>query len=206
MAKDTKERILEAALDIFSRDGYEGTNIRDIAEAVGIVKSALYRHFESKEAIWNAARDMIAAYYDEHFGSSDRLPPIPQSPDELYETTMQMVNFTIHDPRIIRMRKILNKEQFRDAETRKLASMHFLYNTEAIYTQIFTKMMEKGIMKKADPAILAFSYTAPITALIHLCDRQPEKEPEVMERLTAFIRQFITTYGESRTGITESNI
>ena len=57
MAKDTKERILMAALDMFSKKGYEGTNIRELAASLELVKSGIYKHYESKEAIWNALLD-----------------------------------------------------------------------------------------------------------------------------------------------------
>ena len=46
MAKDTKERILTAALEMFSQKGYEGTNIRELAASLGLVKSGIYKHFE----------------------------------------------------------------------------------------------------------------------------------------------------------------
>ena len=35
--------------------------------------------------------------------------------------------------------------------------------------------MDKGLILRDDPAMLAFAYTTPISALIHLCDREPEK-------------------------------
>ena len=54
MARNTKDRILEAALALFARNGYAATNIKDISEAVGIVKSAFYRHFNSKEEVFDA--------------------------------------------------------------------------------------------------------------------------------------------------------
>ena len=59
MAKDTKERILAAALEMFSQRGYEGTNIRELSASLGLVKSGIYKHFESKEAIWNALLDAM---------------------------------------------------------------------------------------------------------------------------------------------------
>ena len=65
MAKDTKERILMAALDMFSKKGYEGTNIRELAASLELVKSGIYKHYESKEAIWNALLDRMIAYYGE---------------------------------------------------------------------------------------------------------------------------------------------
>ena len=57
MANDTKERILEAALEMFSQNGYAGTNIRELSASLGLVKSGVYKHYESKEAIWNALLD-----------------------------------------------------------------------------------------------------------------------------------------------------
>ncbi|MBR4502521.1 MAG: helix-turn-helix transcriptional regulator [Clostridia bacterium] len=47
MAKDTKDRILKAALEQFSENGYAGTDIRELARSPGLVKSALYRHYQS---------------------------------------------------------------------------------------------------------------------------------------------------------------
>ena len=81
MAKDTKERILAAALEQFSQNGYAGTNIRELTASLGVVKSAMYKHFESKEDIWNTLLDEMIVYYDEHFGSPDHLPLVPDSKD-----------------------------------------------------------------------------------------------------------------------------
>ena len=195
MAKGTKGKILEAALEIFARDGYAGTNIKDIADSVGIVKSALYRHFESKEAIFNAAIDGMISYYEGNVGSAERLPEIPKSMGELYEMTMKMVNITVHDKKIIQVRRILLSEQFHDERMRDLADHYFLYGTEEMFSRIFSVMMDKGIIKRCNPDVLAFSYTSPVTALIHLCDRDPAKEPEAMEMLKAFVKQFIEEYG-----------
>jgi len=195
MAKDTKDRILDAALEIFARDGYAGTNIKDIAESVGIVKSALYKHFESKEAIWDAVMDRIATYYEMQMAQLDKLEDIPQTIDELREFTMNMVNFTVHDKRVVQVRKVISTEQFRDEKTRDYANKYFLYRNEDLFTSIFTVMMEKDVLKKCEPRILAFSYTTPIASLIHLCDRNPDKEAEAMEKLGAFVKMFVDEYG-----------
>ncbi len=57
MAKDTKERILPLALTKFSENGYASTNIRELTESLGLVKSSMYKHFAGKEEIWNALLD-----------------------------------------------------------------------------------------------------------------------------------------------------
>ena len=195
MANDTKERILAAALELFSKNGYAGTNIRELSASLGLVKSGVYKHYESKEAIWNALLDQMIAYYGEHFGSPDHLPPVPDSPEELTRLTMHMVNITVHDEKIIMTRKVLTLEQFRDDRARDLATKHFLTGLTEMFTQIFTGMMEKGVLRKDDPKMLAFAYTAPISALIHLCDREPEKTEDAIKQIEAFSRHFTRVYG-----------
>lgn len=196
MAKDTKERILAAALDRFSQSGYAGTNIRELAESLGLVKSAMYRHFESKEDIWNALLDEMIAYYAARFGSTEHLPPVPDSLEGLVALTMRLVDFTVHDERVVKTRKLLTIEQFRDDRARDLATKHFLTGLRDMFTPLFAGMMDKGLLRWDDPAMLAFAYTAPISALIHLCDREPEKTEAAIAQVEAFSRHFIRVYGE----------
>lgn len=195
MENTTKDRILDAALVSFAENGYKGTNLRDFAAGLALSKSALYRHFDSKEAIWNALLDKMEAYYSERFGSPERLPETPDSCDGLYALTMRMVDFTIHDEKIILTRKLLLTEQFHDARVKRLASEHFMDGTKAIFRSVFEKMTENGLLRREDPEMLAFAYTAPITALIHCCDREPEREPEILRQIDAFVRHFIGVYG-----------
>jgi len=155
----------------------------------------MYRHFESKEEIWNTLLDRLIVYYEERFGSPERLPPVPESLEELFAMTMRLVNFTVHDETVVMTRKLLTIEQFHDDRARKLATRHFLTGLTEMFTRIFAGMMEKGLLRREDPAMLAFAYTAPISALIHLCDREPEKAGEAITQIEAFSRHFIKTYG-----------
>ena len=195
MAKDTKERILAAALDSFSQNGYAGTNVRELTAALGMVKSSIYKHFESKEALWDALLDAMIAYYDAHFGSPEHLPPVPESLEALVAMTMQMVDFTVHDESVIKTRKLLTIEQFRDERARALATKHFLTGLREMFTPIFAGMMDRGLLRRDDPAMLAFAYTAPISALIHLCDREPETTDDAIAQIAAFSRHFVQVYG-----------
>ncbi|WP_172135421.1 TetR/AcrR family transcriptional regulator [Adlercreutzia sp. ZJ473] len=190
MARDTKQRILDAALVMFAQRGYEGTNMRELAQALGLGKSALYKHYASKEDIWASMLDALEAHYSKSFGSKDNLPPVPSSCDELVEMSMKMVGFTIHDERIVLTRRLLLTEQHRDERARALASEHFLKRLERIFTHVFAGMMDKGLLKRCDPQLLALAYTAPVSALIMECDRYPEKEPEITERIRTFATRF----------------
>jgi AcrR family transcriptional regulator len=53
-ASDRFERILTEATRLFSENGYAGTRMSDIASAIGVTKPIVYRHFESKQALFEA--------------------------------------------------------------------------------------------------------------------------------------------------------
>ena len=53
----TRQDIITKALELFSVKGYFNTSINDILEATGLTKGGLYGHFQSKEALWEAAYD-----------------------------------------------------------------------------------------------------------------------------------------------------
>lgn len=187
--KTTKDEILNAALTVFSQKGYDGALLRDISAALEITKPALYKHYESKQALWNAMIDYVEQYYSEHIGSVSAIP-IPNDWDEFRELSFRQIDFTLHDETVRRVRKLLTLEQYRDERMSALATKHFVTDIEERFTKIFVGMIEKGVLKSSDPELLAFQYTAPVTVMIHLCDREPDREPEIMKKIKAHIRQF----------------
>ena len=187
--KTSKEEILNAALVVFSQKGYDGALLRDISSLLGITKPALYKHYESKEALWNAVIDYVERYYSEHIGSDSDIP-IPDDWDGFRELSLSQINFTIHDETVRRVRRLLTLEQYRSERMSELATRHFVTDIEARYTKIFVGMIEKGLLKSEAPDLLAFQYTAPITMMIHMCDRNPDREQLIMNKIEAHIRQF----------------
>ncbi len=196
MEPSTKNRILDEALIMFAENGYKGTNLRDLAAQLGLSKSALYKHYEGKQDIWNSLLDRMESYYAQRFGSESNLPPQPKSCEELLKLTMGMLHFTVNDPKIILTRKLLLTEQFHDERVKKLATKHFLEGTQKIFARIFEGMMSDGLLKRDDPEMLSFIYTAPITALVHLCDREHEDQEQIFRRSEDFVQHFISTYAE----------
>lgn len=75
--KDTRERLLAAAMPAFASDGFKATTIRSLAAAVKITPGAVYAHFDSKEAILSAA--LARAY--RKFLLDVVVPPDPPGPD-----------------------------------------------------------------------------------------------------------------------------
>jgi TetR/AcrR family transcriptional regulator len=61
--EETRDRILEAALDLFARRGYEGTGIQEIVDAAGLTKPSLYYHFGSKQGLLEAIVGVFGREY-----------------------------------------------------------------------------------------------------------------------------------------------
>src|SRR5215469_15627360 len=56
-ATDRKQQLLETALDVFSKKGFEGATTKEIAAAAGITEAIIFRHFPSKQALYTAVLD-----------------------------------------------------------------------------------------------------------------------------------------------------
>ena len=61
---NTKKRILDEALTLFSEKGYANVFVTDIAKAVGIKAPSLYKHYKSKQDIFNTILDEMKNRYD----------------------------------------------------------------------------------------------------------------------------------------------
>ena len=192
----TKERILEEALTLFAERGYDGTGVDLIAERVGIKGPSLYKHFKGKEDILNALIDAAEVRYDEFFVSDKHARKTPENKEEFVKMTMKRLSFTIHDPMIRKIRIFLVKEQFRNERLAEITTRHQLDGIQKMYAGILERMMEKGLLKKDDPQLLAMEITAPVVLYIARADRQPQYEKETMKSIEAHLRHFCDEYME----------
>ena len=120
----TKDKILLAALDLFSERGYDEASIDLIAEAVGIKGPSIYAHYKGKEDILNSLIVMMEQRYDENFGNIFNLDKIPESLDEFKEDCLSHIEFTMRDTQIKKVRRFCIKEQYRDEKIAALTSKH----------------------------------------------------------------------------------
>ena len=194
----TKERILYAALDLFAKKGYDGVGVDLIAENAGLKGPSLYRHYKGKEDIFNSLIDLVAFHYEEGFGLKKKLEEFPDSMDELIENAMERIRFTMHDDIVRKTRRILAMEQFRSKRMAELATRYHVENLQQTYAGIFAGLMERGMLKRDDPELLALEFVSPVSLLIHMYDRQPEREEEVLEKIRKHFQHFVKTYGEEK--------
>ena len=198
---NTKQEILDASLELFSVQGFEATSISQIVGAVGIRKASLYSHFESKQAILDALIKDVLEQYGAHsiFARTDwekDAGDLPLTPDAAVQMILGQIRYILHDPSISRARKMLVIEQFQNPELAKLQTKQNYSDVLQYFTGFVKQLIRQGILSQDDPEIMAAQLCLPISVWINLCDREPDREQEVMELVERHIRQFFRAYGK----------
>lgn len=202
---NTKQEILEAALDLFSVQGFEATSISQIAGAVGIRKASLYSHFESKQAILDAiVKDVLEQYAENSIfaradweNPSDTMEKQVLTSDTASQMILGQIRYILHDPHISKARKMLVMEQFQNPELAKLQTKQNYTDVMQYFTGLVNHLIRHGVLAGEDPEIMAAQLCLPISAWINLCDREPEREAEVAELVNRHIQQFFRVYRPS---------
>ena len=197
-----KREILDAALELFSVQGFEATSIAQIAGAVGIRKASLYSHFENKQAILDALVQEVLEQYEDHslFAGANRKKDavgLPQTADDAVQMIQGQIRFILHNPTVSRARKMLVIEQFQNPELAKLQTKQNYSDVLGDFTGLMEQLIRQGVLEEDSPEIMAAQFCFPISVWINLCDREPERETEVMELVDRHIRQFFRHYQRS---------
>jgi AcrR family transcriptional regulator len=147
----TRERLLAAALELFTRKGFDATTVAEIAAAAGVTQMTFFRHFGSKEALLlDDPYDplMVTAVGEQPVG----LPPLVRAVRGV-RTAWERVPIEAAEPVRERVRLVAGSPSLR-------ASMHV--NTERSQAAIAERLAHDG----ADPVEAAVAASAVMAALM----------------------------------------
>jgi AcrR family transcriptional regulator len=155
--KPTREKILEAAIDLFAERGYDGTSMRDIAGAVGIRESAIYKHYAGKDAILQA----IFAYAEARIYAP--LPPVQNTAgrDEssIFRDMLEgLPRFMMADPTLIKITRIMLTEMHHDRKVNEYVQGTYGERAHMYTEALFKKQMEEGKIRPCDARALAMIF------------------------------------------------
>jgi len=160
MERSTKEVILDTAIELFAVKGYNRVSIREIAQAVGIKGSSIYNHFESKEAILDNVLRLYKDESDRHFGSYyqdmnlDKLIETV-SVEELLERSLLMSIGFMGIPKVDRIFRVITAELSYNSRCREFFLEEFITTPRSVLSELFRKLMQKGLLDTEDPVLLA---------------------------------------------------
>lgn len=162
---DTKQRILEVSLELFSQKGFSAVSIRDICRKVQIKESTVYYHFKNKQAIFDElllqfekkATDMMTQL--EH-GLTIKSFSVE---GEFYKNVCDIFfEYYFMDDFCNKVMRLLLIEQFRNSEIQKIYDRWMFVEPLAFQSKVFSALMELSIISAADCEYLAVKYYAPI--------------------------------------------
>lgn len=204
---DTKQRILDEALTLFSEKGYANVFVGKIAERVGIKAPSLYKHYKNKRAIFEAIIDEMNKRFEEQAkalningtdAAADSKIYQKMSEENLLELGRQFFLYYLHDDYNKRFRKMLTVEQFHDKELADLYSKLYVDDPLSYQSMLLGMVSQAGILHTDNVDVMTLHFYAPIYFLLTLCDRDPSREPQALKTLEEHIKQFDRLYGREK--------
>lgn len=200
----TKERIVEEALTLFSTKGFKGTSVKNIADSVGIKDSSLYKHYKSKQEIF----DTIVTKMQERIDDLAKNMGLPEGEDfvravevygrlseeELVELSKNVFLFYLQDDFVSRFWRMANIEQYQNVEIYNIFRHIFMEESINYQTALFTEMVHQGIFVEADPAIMAINFYSPIFFLLSKFTGREEGVEHALEVLERQVKEFCRIY------------
>ena len=189
---DTKEKLLLAALKVFSRLGYEGASVNDIAMELGLSKTAMYKYFKSKREVFDSIlRRMEERDYEN--ATQFSMPPelFSEMPEKYKNTdiesicadTTAMYFYWTEDEFASAFRRMLCIERFHSEDMEKLFQQYLGIGPIRYLEDVFRQYT-------AEPEKTAFRFYAPMLALIEIYDGAEDKD-ELKQRLSEHLSDFI---------------
>jgi AcrR family transcriptional regulator len=201
---DTKHRILEESLTLFSEKGYANVYVNDIAEKVGIKAPSLYKHFKNKQAIFDAIIDEMNLRFEEQAKSLDISGTDPYADvekykdmdeDHLVKLGTDLFKYYLHDSYTRRFRKMLTLEQFKDKELARVYTKQYFDMPLSYQGMMLGLLAAQGVLVTDNVPIMTIHFYAPIYLLLTVCDREPGREKDALKLIEEHIRQFDRIYG-----------
>lgn len=202
--KNTKERILEEALILFSQSGYMGTSMSDIAARLGVTKAALYKHYKSKQEIldsivmkMNAMDEERVKQYEMPEGKmAEVIAGYKEAEfDKIRQfTKVQFLHWT-EETFSCCFRKMLTLEQYRDPQMAVLYQKYLAEGPLSYMETLFTGLLGNSeIARQA-----ALDFYGPIFLLYSIYDGTGDKQ-QALELLDRHVEHFSQMLGSTGDG------
>jgi AcrR family transcriptional regulator len=161
--KETKEKILDAAIDMFAERGYDRVTIRDIAAAVGIKESSIYKHYSGKEEILERIFEYVMESWTQSkvgkWSDSDEAEAqiVAMGLDGFMDMAIGVSGSWMQDPRMEKIMRIAFIELYHNDYIREFM-LAFFGEGPKFFESSFAILMKHKLIRPADPKVLTMEY------------------------------------------------
>lgn len=147
----TRQKLLDAALEAFSENGFKGTSTRDIAERAGVHHPLITYHFKNKEELWRAAADRVFSEFVAELVDARRRTEAQPPRERMASMIRAYVRYAAQKPALHKL--MLQESSRRSSRLDWLVDMHLRPLYESVVEEL-KPLQEQGIAPKGDPALL----------------------------------------------------
>lgn len=160
MKTQTKDKIFDTALDLFSKKGYDSVSVRTIASEVGIKESSIYNHYLSKKDILMS----ILNYFEEYFKGNPLDDEsirklLEENPEEFYHQGSEMFKQQIFEEKILKIMKLIFVQMYQIDEVKEFFLREILGGSTDFWSDVFEILIQKNVIgSDCNPNKLAEMY------------------------------------------------
>ena len=160
MKTQTKDKIFDTALDLFSKKGYDSVSVRTIASEVGIKESSIYNHYSSKKDILMS----ILNYFEEYFKGNplddeNIRKLLEENPEEFYHQGSEMFKQQIFEEKILKIMKLIFVQMYQIDEVKEFFLREILGGSTDFWSDDFEILIQKNVIgSDCNPNKLAEMY------------------------------------------------
>jgi TetR/AcrR family transcriptional repressor of mexJK operon len=196
-----RKAIMEAAMEVFLRNGYVGASMDEVAAVAGVSKQTVYKHFSDKEGLFT---DIVLATIDQvgvplledvHAieATDDLEPALRDLAQRLIEVVMA--------PQVLRLRRLVTGEAGRFPELGRSYYARGPVRTAETFASSFGHLAERGLLRLDDPMVAAFQFiwlvvSIPLNEVMLSGDEERFSSAELEGFADGGVRVFLAAYGE----------
>lgn len=160
MKTQTKDKIFDTALDLFSKKGYDSVSVRTIASEVGIKESSIYNHYSSKKDILMS----ILNYFEEYFKGNplddeNIRKLLEENSEEFYHQGSEMFKQQIFEEKILKIMKLIFVQMYQIDEVKEFFLREILGGSTDFWSDVFEILIQKNVIgSDCNPNKLAEMY------------------------------------------------
>lgn len=198
LVQSMRERILDAAVNLFARKGFYAVSIREITRTVGIKESSLYNHFRSKEQLLEEILDLFQSQEKEFFkglSSATEIEKIVRNGKTkkfLSDELRRFIRFW-DSPERERLWFIVSMEQHRNPRAARLILQGLQQTRKALKTLI-QMLIEHKMIKPQNSDLLAVEYTYTMRSMLleyRLLKATNQSTIAIKKTMQAYIQHFL---------------
>jgi AcrR family transcriptional regulator len=145
--KNSRERILEAATNLFGRRGYHATTVEDITRAAGITRGALYWHFDTKSDVLGAVVERLRKEYLSRFVKEiNQTGPVPM--DKIWWTFKFNARFAVEHTDLVHCLRNLSLELSPSEDKNVKAFFRILDKQRSFIVRLIEEAQRSGDIRK----------------------------------------------------------